>query len=185
MQYRIMLVDDEVNILNALRRGLSSGPEAASEGHSLEIETFSSPIEALRRADYIPFDLVMTDYRMSEMNGVEFLVNFKQIQPNTVRLILTGYADLDGMIGAINDAQIFRFIAKPWHDFELRAAVMQALSFRYLMMENQRLADLVRAQQGRLTKQELELRRLEEQSPGITKVNWGPDGSVLLDLDDE
>jgi two-component system probable response regulator PhcQ len=185
MEYRIMLVDDEVNILHALRRILSPSPEAEFDGHSLTIELFTSPVAALQRADYMPFDLVITDYRMPEMNGVEFLVKFREIQPNTTRLILSGYTDLDGMIGAINEAHIFRFIAKPWHDFELRAAVMQALSFRHLTMENQRLADLAREQQGKLTKHELELRRLEAISPGITKVNWGPDGSVLLDWDAE
>jgi two-component system probable response regulator PhcQ len=184
MEYRIMLVDDEVNILHALRRVLAAPGAAEFEEHSLVIELFSSPIEALRRADYMPFDLVISDYRMPEINGVEFLVRLRQVQPNTVRVILSGYADMEGMIGAINDAQIFRFIAKPWHDFELRAAVMEALTFRRLVMENQRLADLAREQQGRITRQELELRRLEEQSPGITKVNWGPDGSVLLDEHD-
>lgn len=182
MQYRIMLVDDEINILHAIRRVLSCLPELELEGHSIEIELFSSPLEALRRVEYVPYDLVITDYRMPEMNGVEFLVKLKSLQPNAMRLILSGYVDLDGLIGAINEAQIFRFIAKPWHDYELRAAVAQALSYRYLVMENQRLADLSRVQEGKLTKHELELRRLEEEHPGITKVNWGPDGSVLLDI---
>jgi two-component system probable response regulator PhcQ len=185
MEYRIMLVDDQVNILHALRRVLRAGPEADLDGHSWAVEIFSSPIEALQRADYIPFDLVIADYRMPDMNGVEFLVKLREIQPNTARLILSGYADLDGLIGAINDAQIFRFIAKPWDDRELRTAVMQALSFRRLMMDNQRLADLAREQQGKISKHELELRRLEEENPGITKVNWGPDGSVILDWDGE
>lgn len=181
MQYRIMLVDDEVNILHALRRALNGMPESELEGHSLDIQLFTSPEEALQRADYTPYDLVMTDYRMPEMNGVEFLVRLRQVQPTAMRLILSGYADMEGLIGAINDAQIFRFLAKPWHDYELRAAVAQALSYRHLLMENLRLADLARVQQGKLTRQEMELRRLEEKHPGITKVNWGPDGSVLLD----
>ncbi|RJG01044.1 response regulator [Noviherbaspirillum sedimenti] len=182
MQYRIMLVDDEANILQALRRVLHGMPENEIEGHSLEIQLFTSPVEALQRADYMPFDLVMTDYRMPEMNGVEFLVRLRQVQPTAMRLILSAYADRDGLVGAINEAQIFRFIAKPWNDYELRATVAQALSYRHLLMENLRLADLSRVQLGKLSKQEMELRRLEEEHPGITKVNWGPDGSVLLDM---
>jgi two-component system probable response regulator PhcQ len=182
MQYRIMLVDDEINVLRAIRRVLNCLPEYELEDHSLEIELFTSPVTALQRADHVSFDLVMTDYRMPEMTGVEFLVQLKNIQPNAMRLILSGYADLDGLIGAINEAQIFRFIAKPWHDFELQSAIIQALSYRFLLLENQRLADLSRVQEGQLTKQELELKRLEDENPGITKVNWGPDGSVMLDL---
>jgi len=181
MQYRILLVDDEPHILEALRRTLNALTKNELQGHTLEVEAFVSPAAALQRADYIPFDLVITDYRMPEMTGVEFLVKLKTIQPNTMRLILSGHADLDGLIGAINLAEIFRFIAKPWHEYELHAAVVQALSYRYLSMENQRLADLTRVQQGRLSRQELELRRLEEENPGITKVNWGPDGAVILE----
>jgi response regulator RpfG family c-di-GMP phosphodiesterase len=114
------------------------------------------------------------------MDGVAFLKAFREEQPHAVRLILSGYADLDAMIGAINEAQIYRFISKPWHDFELRAAVEQALAHHDLLLENQRLADEVRAQRGIISRQEMELRRLEMETPGITKVNWGPDGSVIL-----
>lgn len=182
--YRIMLVDDEENILNALRRVLSSDNGIEGESHQLTVETFSAPKEALKRAEDVVFDLVISDYHMPEMNGVEFLKALKRIQPNTARLILSGYVDLDGLIGAINEAQIFRFISKPWHDSDLRYAIAQALAYRNLLLENQRLADRVRVQQGQLSRQELALKRLEEQNPGITKVNWGPDGSVIIDEDD-
>lgn len=178
---RILLVDDEENILNALRRVLS-GPDAQGpDGDRPSVETFSSPQQALQRAHDRAFDLVVSDYRMPQMSGVEFLKAFKTIQPDAARIVLSGYADLDGLMGAINEAQIFRFLAKPWHDSELKSAVAQALAHRALLLENQRLADLVRLQQGRLSKQEMELRRLEQEAPGITKVNWGPNGEVMLD----
>jgi DNA-binding NtrC family response regulator len=181
--YRIMLVDDEENILNALRRLLAARPlhEAGEQKYTVEI--FSAPAKALRRAEDVAFDLVVSDYRMPEMDGVAFLKAFRQLQPDAVRIILSGYADLDGLIGAINEAQIYRFIAKPWNDFELKAAVAQALDYRRLQLENQRLADEVRAQRGIITRQEFELRRLEQESPGITRVNWGSDGSVIMDED--
>lgn len=177
--YRIMLVDDEENILNALRRVLSSNPGEWDD--TLLVETFTEPEEALRRARHTAFDLVMSDYRMPRMNGVEFLKEFKRMQPNVGRLILSGYADLDGLIGAINEVQIFRFLAKPWHDYEIKSAIAQALAYRDMLLENQCLADVVRMQQGRLSRQELELKRLEDENPGITQVNWGPDGSVIID----
>lgn len=183
--YRILLVDDEENVLNALRRLLTSHPSYTVDDHRIVVETFSQPAEALKRAEAQAFDAVISDYRMPEMNGVEFLRAFRRLQPNAARLILSGYADLSGLIGAINEAQIFRFIAKPWHEYDIQSSVAQALAHRNLLLENQRLADLVRVQEGKLSRQEMALRRLEEESPGITKVNWGPDGSVLLEEDDD
>ncbi len=181
--HRVLLVDDEQNVLNALRRAFSAGSGEA--GHSFQIELFTSPLQALKRAENgAAFDLVLSDYRMPELNGVDFLKAFKQIQPNAERLILSGDADLETLIGAINEAQIFRFITKPWNNHELMSAVAQALAHHDLQLENQRLADQVRLQKGIISKQEMALRRLEEESPGITKVHWGEDGSVLLDEDD-
>ncbi len=177
--YRIMLVDDEENILNALRRVLLAG--SGETNGPFTVETFTTPEAALKRGESTAFDLVISDYRMPGMNGVEFLKAFKRMQPNVARLILSGYADLDGLIGAINEVQIYRFLGKPWHDYDLKSAIAQALAYRGMLLENQRLADQVRLQQGRLSRQELALRRLEEESPGITKVNWGPDGSVIID----
>jgi two-component system probable response regulator PhcQ len=180
--YRIMVVDDEQNILNALRRLFSSPLLQGTENSKFQVETFTSPQQALRRAeDGAVFDLVISDYRMPEMDGVAFLKALRQIQPDAERLILSGYADLDALVGAINEAQIFRFVSKPWNDYELKSAVAQALAHRDLLRDNQRLADQVRLQIGVISKQELALRRLEEESPGITKVHWGEDGSVIFD----
>ncbi|MHB1291894.1 MAG: response regulator [Sulfuricella sp.] len=180
--YRIMLVDDEQNILNALRRLFVSPSFQDMENSKFQMETFTSPSQALLRAeDGVVFDLVISDYRMPEMDGVAFLKAFKRIQPNAERLILSGYADLEALVGAINEAQIFRFISKPWRDYELKSAVAQALAHRDLLRDNQQLADQVRLHRGTISKQEMALRRLEEESPGITKVHWGEDGSVIFD----
>lgn len=166
--HRIMLVDDEPNILKALRRTLSvCAPEDV--GGAFTVETFERPADALERAADTLFDLVISDYRMPEMTGVAFLSRMVQMQPRVARLILSGHTDLDALVGAINQVQIFRFINKPWHEFELRSTVRQALELRDLMSENQRLADLVRVQRGELSRQEMELRRLEDQFPGIRR----------------
>ena len=82
---------------------------------------------------------------------------------------------------AFNAAGIRRFIAKPWKDYELIAAIGQSLALRAAAVENQSLADEMRLARGTLTAEDLERRRLEAEEPGITHVNWGPDGSVLLD----
>ncbi len=179
--HRIMLVDDESGIISALRRLLRNTPVTCNGRHfPLQIEAYTSPVNALARLGEMRFDLLLADYRMPEMDGVQFLSRSREVQPAAVRLILSGYADLNGLIGAINEAAIFRFIAKPWNDYELVTAIGQALAHHDLMAENQRLADRARAARGELSAQELALRELEAEMPGITRVNWGPDGSVIL-----
>ena len=185
---RVLIVDDDEFILKALRRLLTITPCTAGEEHyKLTVECFSSPENALEKARHTAYDLVLSDYRMPVMNGVQFLKAFREIQPDAARLILSGYADLNGLIGAINDAGISRFISKPWNDYELVSTLGQVLALRELTLENQRLADQARLTMGTISPEEIERKRLEAAEPGITQVNWGPDGSVLLDeslLDD-
>jgi two-component system, probable response regulator PhcQ len=178
---RLLLVDDEPNVLRALKRVLSlaGDPPLALEA----IETCELPRQALERLHEQAYDLILSDYRMPEMDGVAFLSAARQLQPDCARLILSAQADLQGLIGAINQAGIQRFIMKPWNDLDLRVALAEALEHRALLLENRRLADEVRMARGVISHHEVELRRLEEESPGITKVKWGPDGSVLLEDD--
>ncbi len=174
--HKIMLVDDEENVLKALKRTLAT--------ESYEIETYSNGADALERAKKAQIDLVLSDYRMPVMDGVAFLVELRKLQPDAMRLILSGYSDLEAMLAAINQAEIYRFISKPWQDYELRATINQALAHRAVLLENKRLADQVRAQQTQLAEQQKILQKLETDSPGITQVRWAEDGSVILDEDD-
>lgn len=181
--YRLMLVDDEPNVLNSLRRALGTSVTDGCNTFEINVEIFDQPEAALWRAKDMKFDLVMSDFRMPAMDGVSFLKSFRKLQPDAARLILSGYTDQEGLVGAINDAQIYRFISKPWQQYELSATITQALALNNLLQENQRMADLVRLQKGKISRQEIELRRLEAETPGITQVKWGPDGSVLLEED--
>lgn len=179
---RVLIVDDEPGILHALKRLLRAVPcTYGGTVYPLEVEIFDSPVAALERANHAPFDLVLTDYRMPGIDGVELLRRIRAIQPDAARLILSGYADLNVLVSAINEVEIYRFIAKPWNDYELIAAIGQALHNRGLILENRRLADQARLDRGLLSPEAAEAKRLESLEPGITQVNWGPDGSIVLD----
>ena len=181
--HRILAVDDEIGVLNALSRLLRHTPLMVNgEACYVQIETFTSPHDALARAAEVAYDLVISDYRMPGMDGVALLRRMRDLQPDTARVILSGYTDLNGLIAAINEARIERFVAKPWNDFELVSALGQILEIRALRMDNEALADRVRCEQGTLSPAELEIKRLERLEPGITQVKWGPDGSVIMDL---
>ncbi|PPC90912.1 MAG: response regulator [Methylobacter sp.] len=171
---RILLVDDEPNVLHALTRLLKN----------YSVTSFTSGEEALLAAKESQFDLVISDYRMPDLSGVEFLTFFKVLQPDAIRLILTGYADLKGIQQAINEAEVFRFINKPWNNFEILNAVTRGLEHRHVLIENRRLAGEVRRQRALLKEQDAILQALEAKDPGITKVNWGPDGSIFIKAED-
>lgn len=128
---KILLVDDEQSVLNALRREMKD---------LFEIETFSNPSEALERCKNTPFDLVIADYKMPEMTGLEFLKKFGQLQPDAARLVLSGEADIDALIRTINETHIYRFLAKPWNKEELLSSIRHALAYRDVILENRRLS---------------------------------------------
>jgi hypothetical protein len=85
---------------------------------------------------------------------------------------------------AINDIRIYRFVAKPWDDAELQLTLALALQARGLQRENQRLADEVRVQRGKLSKQDAILHQLEAECPGITHVEYDETGAIILGEDD-
>lgn len=179
---RILIVDDEVDVLKSLLRLLRRAPWRSTENvGQLVIDCAASPYEALDKAACTAYALVLCDYRMPGLDGIELLIELRRLQPDTARLIMSGHADLDALIGAINAAGISRFVAKPWNDDELLTAIGEVLEQRERMLENQRLADEARLSRGEITAEELERQRLEAAEPGITHVIWGPDGSVLLD----
>lgn len=183
--HRILLVDDEPHVLSALKRALRAG-----FGDALKVETESSPCQALVRAGEVAFDLVISDFRMPEMDGVLFLERLRALQPHAVRMMLSASTEVQTVMRALNDVEVHRFICKPWQEDELIHHVAEALARGGQAREQRELADQMRVQRGQLSPSELELRRLESIEPGLTQVEWGPNGEVLMpfelpDLDDE
>jgi len=115
-----------------------------------EVETYQDPREALRRARTTVFDAVITDYMMPEINGLELLQELRDIQPDTIRILLTGVIDIETVMSAINKAGAFRFIPKPWDDDQLLDNIREGLKFRDILLENRILAETVREQRKTL-----------------------------------
>lgn len=138
----VILVDDEANVLSALRRMLRPTGYA--------VRTASSGQEALALLEESPADLIVSDMRMPGMSGAELLTEVRRRWPETLRLLLTGYAEVSSAISAINDGGIHRYISKPWNDDELLAAIRQGLELVGLQRERHRLEALTRSQNEQL-----------------------------------
>lgn len=135
----LLLVDDDANILAALRRALAPILPPGSV-----VETFTDPAAALARSGEVEFDIAVADYRMPRMNGVELLRELRKGSPDTVRLMLSGVADFAVILDAVNSAQIFHYICKPWEQDELRTVFDKAFEQR---AESQRVRGDQRAAQ--------------------------------------
>jgi response regulator RpfG family c-di-GMP phosphodiesterase len=138
----LLLVDDEVNVLKSLMRLLHA--------HHYRLLMAASGVEALALMAREPVDLVISDMRMPHMDGAELLSKIRQQWPDTMRLLLTGHADMTQTVAAINQGEIYRYIAKPWHDDELLLIVAQALEQQKLKRENARLQQLTAEQNDAL-----------------------------------
>ncbi|TXT36219.1 MAG: response regulator [Comamonadaceae bacterium] len=138
----ILCVDDEAGILSALRR--------LFRAKGLAVQVAQSGQAGLALMQTQAFDLVISDMRMPEMDGVAFLEQVRQHWPDTMRLLLTGYADINAVMGAINKGEIYRYIAKPWDDNDIFLVVRGALQHRAMEMEQKRLQVLVQQQNEEL-----------------------------------
>jgi len=155
---RILCVDDERNVLRSLERVFLDDDyevvTAASGEEGLQIMAESGDT----------FQVVVSDYRMPVMNGVEFLKQVYAQWPDTVRIVLSGYADAGAIVAAINEGHIYKFIPKPWNDEELRVTIQNCLERYFLLRSNRELLeDLARSNQEleekvRLRTEDLELR---------------------------
>ncbi len=131
-EIKILCVDDEKNVLKALERlFLDTDYEiltATSGEEGLEILQNTGPIQ-----------LVVSDYRMPKMNGVDFLKEVCKVRPNTVRIVLSGYADTAAIVEAINEGKIYKFMPKPWNDDELKVAISNAIEHYFMQEKNMML----------------------------------------------
>ncbi len=165
MNNSILIVDDNSGILSALKRTLADEP--------YEIFTAASGVDGLEMLHKHQIKLIISDEKMPGMSGSDFLTAAKKIFPNTIRIMLTGYANLEAAMKAINDGEIYRFFSKPWDDLELKLSIRTALEKFDLEEENRNLLKTVKRQEG-------ELRQLEVSHPGITSLKKDEEGNLVL-----
>lgn len=136
---RVLILDDEQMVLTSLSSFLTLETD-------YEVVTFSSPEEALKYVEQNPTDLVISDYLMPEMDGIAFLAKVKEINPHVTRIILTGYADKENAIKAINDVGLYQYIEKPWDNDNLKIVIRNGLEKKKLVQELQtKVAEIQRA----------------------------------------
>lgn len=163
---RLLVVDDEAAVLSALHRELRH-----LFANRLEVETCNDPTEALSRVRERHFDIVMSDLRMPDLDGLSFLNLVSAVSPGSVRMILTASADFESAQRAINDGGVFRYLTKPWSQSDLRNHFEAALAACPAPAPMAAPAP---------DPQEIERQRLEALEPGITAVSFGPHGEVLM-----
>jgi CheY-like chemotaxis protein len=134
-QRTLLLVDDEENIVSSLKRLLRR------DGY--HVVTANCGAQGLQRLAEHAVDVIVSDQRMPGMTGVEFLRRAKELYPETVRMVLSGYTELQSITDAINEGAIYKFLTKPWDDERLRGHIAEAFSHKEMADENRRLGSAV------------------------------------------
>jgi two-component system, NtrC family, response regulator HupR/HoxA len=173
-KYELLLVDDELPNLQKLQRTFIG---------QYHVYMAQSGEEALRILQSTPIDAIITDQKMPHMTGIEFLELSQKTHPNMVRIVLTGFAEVEDLIAAINTGKVHKYITKPWEPDSLRLAVQDALEKMELVRENERLATELKLANDRLQTENIILRReVEKQAIPKSIVYGSPEMENILRL---
>jgi DNA-binding NtrC family response regulator len=162
MQPKILIIDDQPEMIEVLKELLVR--------ESYHVLTAMSAEEGLRLLEQESVDIIISDERMPGMQGSEFFGIVRKQYPETVRIILTGYASVESAMRAINEGEIFRFLVKPINRQDLYKAIEDAIASN--------------TRGGATQKRNSVLETLEKQAPGITHVKRDKDGVVIIEPDD-
>ncbi|WP_295664594.1 response regulator [uncultured Mucilaginibacter sp.] len=131
-QFGVLYVDDEIHNLNSFK---------AAFRRDFNIFTAQSAKEGRKILDQNEIAVIVTDQRMPVMTGIEFLESIIHIYPDTIRILLTGFSDINAVMDAINRGQVYKYLVKPWADEELKMYIQNAMEIYHLRKENQDLAE--------------------------------------------
>ena len=149
----ILLVDDEEMVLTSIRSFLAIETD-------YRVHTFTSPVKALKELDRINIDLVISDYLMPDMDGITFLGKVKERFPQVPRILLTGYADKENAIKAINDVGLYQYIEKPWNNDDLKLIIRNGLEKTILLRRLEEKIREVERAQNELTEVQKQILRI-------------------------
>jgi two-component system response regulator HupR/HoxA len=165
----VLVVDDEIRSQEALRRTLEE---------DFEVHTASSAAEARAIMEGEAIDIVLTDQRMPEVSGVEFLKQVRELWPETVRIIISGYTDSEDIIAGINEAGIYQYLLKPWHPEQLLLTLKRAAELQGLEQENRRLTMELRSAEPALRRQVEASRARVKQAFDLANIVRAPDSPL-------
>ncbi len=140
---RILLVDDEEMVITSIRAYLSLETD-------YEILAHTQPEEALRRLDDGPIDVIVTDYLMPRVTGLQLLAEAKKKQPEAARVLLTGHSDKQSAIEAINDVGLYQYLEKPWDNAQLLLVINSAVERTRLLRGLAEKVDQLDAAHGQI-----------------------------------
>jgi len=149
----ILLVDDEEMVLTSIRSFLAIETD-------YRVHTFTSPVKALHELDRLNIDLVISDYLMPDMDGITFLGKVKEKFPQVPRILLTGYADKENAIKAINDVGLYQYIEKPWNNDDLKLIIRNGLEKTILLKRLEEKIREVERAQNELTEVQKQILRI-------------------------
>jgi DNA-binding NtrC family response regulator len=122
----VLIVDDEEMVLTSLSTYLALESD-------YEVATFTSPLRALSHLEVNDVGLIISDFLMPEMDGITFLTRARELRPDAPRVLLTGYADKENAIKAINQVGLYQYVEKPWDNDDLRLIIRNGLEKRQLL----------------------------------------------------
>ena len=155
MFHKVLLIDDESVVTRALKRTLMAEP--------YKVISTDSAQKALVIMQQESIDVVVSDEKMPGMRGIEFLVAIRRDYPDTIRIMLTGNADSETAVRAINEGEVYRFLTKPCSGLDLAITLRQAIRYKEILTKAHGLLKIA-------TQQFSLLKELEKRQPGITRV---------------
>lgn len=168
MKHTVLFVDDDQHVTEGLKRAFRKEPYSVLTANSAE--------EAYQLLTQQQVDVVVSDEKMPRISGTDFFSVLRRKFPDTVRIMLTGQANLETAKRAINEGEVYRFFTKPCNEFELSMTIHHALKQKDLMMETRRLLNMYRQQNDLLQK-------LGEANPQVKQMGPDEDGAFVIEED--
>jgi signal transduction histidine kinase len=160
-RHTLLVVDDEVDVLESLRHQFHRG---------YRVLTSVSGQKAIEMLQEDSVELILTDQRMPGMSGDQFLREARRLKPDAIRMLFTGYADIQAVISAVNEGHIFRYILKPWDSVELESIIRQGVEQYELLAERKRLVTELQAANSELVRANEELARAGQLKTAFIEV---------------